>query len=365
MVRKQYCAAALLIALSVLVVPVQRGEAAEAAEKVYVVGPGDTLSGIAVTLFGDAGRWRELLEANPQVTDASLIYPGDTLLLPGQEPETIAVSSGKEIDFAGETYPPLPVETLSPEDFGLETAATEEPAEPAEQVTTPPVIEQSIYRATGQIAEILPELSIISSVDSKMSLVDGDEVFISTSVEEGTVFTVVRPTQEVFHPATGEFMGWVLKVMGWAKVNCSGERAARAVITDALSSIHVGDRLIPFDPDDLLEENVIGKRYTTFCPEKGRQGYLLASQEDRVIVAGADIVFIDQGRNEGVEQGDQFIVYRPLDPEGFHVIGQLQVLRVSDRTSAAIVIHSIRELTVSDPLQPWEPPATEEVAYGG
>ncbi|MDB4285512.1 LysM peptidoglycan-binding domain-containing protein [bacterium] len=363
MVRKLYCAAALLIALPVLIVPAQWGQAAEAAaEKVYVVGPGDTLSGIAVKLFGDAGRWKELLEANPQVTDAALIYPGDTLALPGQESETIAVSSGEEIDFAGEPYPPLPVETLSPEDFGLETAAAEEPAEPAEQ---PPVIEQSIYQATGHIAETLPELSIVSSVDSKMSLVDGDEVFISTPVAKGTAFTVVRPTQEVFHPVTGEFMGWVLKVMGWATVNCPGERAARAVITDALSSINVGDLLIPFDPDDVLEENVIGKRLTTFCPEKGRQGYLLASQETRVIVAGTDIVFIDQGKNEGVKQGDQFIVYRPLDPEGFHVIGQLQVLRVSDRTSAAIVIHSIRELTVSDPLQPWEPPATEEVAYGG
>jgi hypothetical protein len=66
-----------------------------------------------------------------------------------------------------------------------------------------------------------------------------------------------------------------------------------------------------------------------------------------------------------VRPGDQFIVYRALKPEGFQVIGQLQLIKVEERTSTAIVIHSIRELSVSDSVQLWEPPVTDETAYGG
>lgn len=48
----------------------------------YVVKPGDTLSKIASATLGSAGRWRELLAANPSLTDPNKIRPGMTLNLP-------------------------------------------------------------------------------------------------------------------------------------------------------------------------------------------------------------------------------------------------------------------------------------------
>ena len=58
----------------------------------YVVRSGDTLSKISGRVFGDVKRWREILKDNPQVTNANLIFPGDTLLVP--VPETAAPSGG-------------------------------------------------------------------------------------------------------------------------------------------------------------------------------------------------------------------------------------------------------------------------------
>jgi len=47
----------------------------------HVVRPGETLFGIARDHLGTGGRWREIAEANPQITGDQLAA-GDVLLLP-------------------------------------------------------------------------------------------------------------------------------------------------------------------------------------------------------------------------------------------------------------------------------------------
>ncbi len=59
------------------------GGAEAGAETVYVVKPGDTLSGIAKAVYGKAGRWREIYEANQDIIkNPNLIRPGWKLRIP-------------------------------------------------------------------------------------------------------------------------------------------------------------------------------------------------------------------------------------------------------------------------------------------
>jgi nucleoid-associated protein YgaU len=63
------------------------GEAARglqaAAGRTYVVQSGDTLSGIAQAMYGDAGRWPDIFEANrDKIKDPNLIHPGQELRIP-------------------------------------------------------------------------------------------------------------------------------------------------------------------------------------------------------------------------------------------------------------------------------------------
>jgi len=46
------------------------------------VGPGDTLSRIALGTYGRAAAWRCIAQANPEIADANRIYAGQQLLLP-------------------------------------------------------------------------------------------------------------------------------------------------------------------------------------------------------------------------------------------------------------------------------------------
>jgi len=59
-----------------------RGLRAQAG-RTYVVQSGDTLSDIAQAMYGDAGRWPEIFEANKdKLSDPNLIHPGQELRIP-------------------------------------------------------------------------------------------------------------------------------------------------------------------------------------------------------------------------------------------------------------------------------------------
>jgi len=56
----------------------------EAVTRTYTVVAGDSLSKIAKKIYGDAGRWREIFEANKDtIKNPDLIHPGQALKIPG------------------------------------------------------------------------------------------------------------------------------------------------------------------------------------------------------------------------------------------------------------------------------------------
>jgi LysM repeat protein len=369
MKRTVLCLLAVLLAQPVfLLSPVSVCEAGEGEENTYIVRSGDTLSGIAGELLGDANRWSELLEANPQITDPQLIYPGDALVVPGLPAEkpadAIAVSSGSEVKESEKVFvedpPELPVEVVTPADIGEEDSAFG-----MEDEVRIPVINSHTYQASGYIATALPETAVVASVADKITLGQGDEIFLGTIADEGTMFTIVRPVRKVYHPRTQEDLGWLIRVLGWAEVNCPGETSSRAMLGQTVDSVQIGDLALPFDPEDVLEQNIIGPRQSTFCLEKAEEGLIVATQEPRLTQGEGDVVFLDRGEAEGVKPGDMFVVYRDVPPGNIEVIAQLQVIRVGARTSAALVIHSMEEIEVNDLVQTWEPPVSEEPSVGG
>jgi LysM repeat protein len=53
------------------------------AERVYVVKSGDSLGKIAKEVYGDAGRWKEIYEANKDtIKNPDVIHPGQELHIP-------------------------------------------------------------------------------------------------------------------------------------------------------------------------------------------------------------------------------------------------------------------------------------------
>ena len=52
--------------------------------RTYTVVGGDSLSKIAKKIYGDAGRWKEIFEANKDtIKNPDMIHPGQVLNIPG------------------------------------------------------------------------------------------------------------------------------------------------------------------------------------------------------------------------------------------------------------------------------------------
>ena len=60
------------------------GTTGTSSSRTYVVEKGDSLSKIAKREYGDANKWPRIYEANKDlIKDPDLIYPGQTLKIPG------------------------------------------------------------------------------------------------------------------------------------------------------------------------------------------------------------------------------------------------------------------------------------------
>ena len=200
----------------------------------YVVRRGDTLSGIAGRVFGDAKRWREILKENPQVTNPNLIFPGDALLLPAPEP-AVAVPADLPVERGrrsrGGAKPPLPrprKRAPRPRPSPAWRCPTCRLLRSAPSAT----IQPALYRSAGYIADGLPAVAIVAAEDERELLGTDDAAIVNAPIAPGGTFAVVRVDRRVFHPLTGQYLGWLTRVLGTAEVTCrdletSTDRPAR------------------------------------------------------------------------------------------------------------------------------------------
>jgi LysM repeat protein len=163
----------------------------------YVVKKGDTLWGISKGLLNDPVLWPQIWERNPFITDPNLIYPGDTLALPGREappppPAPVAAAPvpepPKEAPKAVQAAPPPP------------------PAPPRKVVQievppVPPASRQAIACSPVVVAEGTADItgigSILTSEDGRFLV--GQEDTLSIGLDAGARasvgdrLAVVRP----------------------------------------------------------------------------------------------------------------------------------------------------------------------------
>lgn len=108
----------------------------------------------------------------------------------------------------------------------------------------------------------------------------------------------------------------------------------------------------------LCSQPIPSSAQSTSSPSnQGRVGCILATHENRVSVGEGDTVIIDQGKANGVQAGDRFVILddiqAPLHPATKRrvraprqVIGEVAVVHVHERASTAVVITNHREIGV-------------------
>lgn len=321
-----------------------------AGAKVHIIVPGDTLWALAATYYGDPYLWPQLWEQNTYITDAHWIYPGDPLLIQG---ETETGEVGEQFEMTptdtgtGEYVSPPAGDLVSPVALGKESdiycfgyLATEQENLPNRISSFEDLETKYIFRAQEQ--------SIGLSV--------GDVVFIEGGTDTGLVagetYLIVETGNEIYHPATGDFVGWHHDFRGQLRILCANETESTGVIVQACKDVHVGDRLkpIPEIPIPIVRRTDMADVCT---PPSGKaSGYIVHAKDFKYALGEGTVVEIDLGRDHMIQPGDFMTVFRDNPTGGPRtILGEIGILTAEAKTATAMIIGMRYSMQVGDRVE--------------
>jgi hypothetical protein len=351
---------------------VDEGRGAVPPPDTYSIRPGDTLWDLSGRFLNNPWYWPKIWSYNPEITNPHWIYPGNLLrFYPSAEesptrvePVDAAVASVDEEEDLGE--PVRELEDLSRADMKAPPSVEEQDAVavagPYKIGYVPPRTRYARHDTFVTPRELAESGAISAAFDEKKMLSSQDRAYArfggTTDAQLGETYVVYKTERAIHHPETKELFGYQSSVLGAAKVVAVDERAVTVVITHAFDPIERGAMLGPWTE----------KTYRPVPRRANRQaldGRIIATQAEVVTMVGENhVVFVDRGEVDGVEAGNLFTVVRAGDPYGRDPqaaswdsrlpkedVGQLLVIDVKERASAALVMKSLQELVIGDRVE--------------
>lgn len=298
----------------------------QAEEIKHTVVPGDTLWDISIKYLNTPWKWPLVWADNQDITNPHLIYPGDIVIITKDGEKTIIKI--------------IP----SPERGGTESEMTIYTPEEAAAVKDKSIMVAPQYSTFIYSPNILNGSGkILKKTEGGELISQNDHIIIKTTSElkKDQVITIVSKVKDITKgkdPA-----GYLYRITGTAKVEEVQSDIVKAVVTYSLQEARVGsvifDDTAPIKPLSLTisEPGSVAASVVDFY------GGIQGSSTN-------DLVFIDNGKNQGIDKGAvlNVAVKTELDDtrvEGssavFHdYIGLVVVLQSLDDTSMALVVES-------------------------
>ncbi len=279
--------------------------------KEYTVSEGDTLWDISSQELNDFFLWPKVWKENPEIANPDLIFPGQKIRIP------LYVLR----EFETPTEPPrkavveiMPKQTVQP--------AERKPSY---------LVSKNLLIASGYISDSIPSHGTISgSPEGKTLLGNGDLVFVQTrdSVDIGDTFYILRGGQVATHPKTRRRLGYVIEILGVAKIKDFDLGETIAEITHSFNPIGIGDHLDPY-----YEINPPVAEKSPRKPDI--EGYVVATTLLREFNSALDVIYIDKGSDDGIQVGDMFRTINLGEIKTQN--GFIQIINAQDATSTAVV----------------------------
>ena len=186
----------------------------------------------------------------------------------------------------------------------------------------------------------------ISSSPSGRSLFgESDYVYIKTdrAANVGAKFYIMRPTTLIKHPKTKLKLGYHVAVPGILEVVGTENGETKAKITKSFGDVLIGDMLEPFyEVEPVIEEE---------SPRRPDvSGFVIASHYMKLISGSYDILFIDKGKNNGLELGDILTTTTVDKYNKSRTSGIIKIINLKPTTATAIVKRSESAVSVGDEI---------------
>jgi chemotaxis protein MotB len=161
----------------------------------------------------------------------------------------------------------------------------------------------------------------------------------------GDLFTIYKRARKVFHPATGQYLGYLVIRLAVVQVSQVDKDLTTVQIVRAYAAVSPGDPVVKFvlptDEGAAVEQ----------LPASDVKGQIVEFQTNMGVmnlVAQRNIVYLDRGREDGIRSGDRMDVVRSGGNLPQRVVGELKILSVEDRTATALVTKSISRILKGD-----------------
>ncbi|MFK2878142.1 LysM peptidoglycan-binding domain-containing protein [Rhodanobacter hydrolyticus] len=338
----------------------------------YTVRRGDTLWGISAKFLAKPWLWPEIWQANPQVRNPHLIYPGDILNLS-------FINGGPALRLepsvhSDDAVPAIPLDAVKTflKDLRVMDSSVVSKA--------PYVVGLEEDQLDGSSGQNIYVRGLDTQPGQRWAIVRPEHVFRGYDDGNGgttlygddlyaNVAVVKSPWEEDFNNGSGQYrrgkdMGLEVKVIGTAETLRTGDPTTLLVL-EATSEIHKGDRLMPVD------DNPYDPSFFPHAPKSlPKDGRVIAFTGAMDAVGPHQVVALSVGSADGVDNGTTFAIWQPGERihddvagsswrrgVGPHVtlpdeyIGHVMVFRTFDHVSYGLVMDGLRPVKKGDKLQ--------------
>ena len=208
--------------------------------------------------------------------------------------------------------------------------------------------------AAGSIQTFTPQDGVVNvitgdnqTVGNRMRLGQNDVFYLKlknpSEVAVGDLFTVYKRTRKVFHPATGQYMGYLINRLAIVRVVQVDSELTTAHAIRSYAAASPGDPVVRFSLPSSDEAAVV--------PASGDvSGMVVDLQADlqMTLVAQRNVVYLDRGWEDGLRAGDRMPLTRYGGGLPPRQVGEVKVLSTEGRSATALVTKSTSRILKGD-----------------
>jgi hypothetical protein len=299
----------------------------------YIVKKGDTLWGISGMYLKEPWLWPELWDANPQIDNPHLIFPGDELYLVWIDGQPrLRMHRGRDVKLN-------PNMRIKPLDLAI-------PIIPLDQIG-PWLVSNRVMDAQ----EINNSAYIVAGDERRLVSGPGEMIYGRGPFPDGErAYGIYRIGQDFIDPVSKEFLGYQIRDIGNAKlVSSNHDDITQLTITRITEEVLTGDRLLP------LEERVIDASFQPKAPDQEIVGGVMIAVEGGLTQIGdMSVVVINKGKRDGLQIGNVLAVYQ-AGKHVFDKISQTNVILPDTRAGLAMVFEAYEKVSYAIILKTSRP----------